>query len=57
MFRRTLFLDKGKSMGLRNWGDEILLTVSEGNYSVKKLLLKKDQVVCNIIIKKMRQVL
>ena len=40
-FEEPLFLDRGKSMGLRNWGDEILLTVSEGNYSVKKLFIKK----------------
>ncbi len=36
-----LFINKGKSMGERIWGEETLLTVCEGNYSLKKLFIKK----------------
>ena len=31
---------KPKSMGARNWGEEILIGLSPGNYSLKKLFIK-----------------
>ncbi len=32
-----------KSVGERDWGEELLLVLSSGNYSMKKLVLKKGK--------------
>lgn len=35
--------NKSRSMGYRNWGEETLIALSPGNYSLKKLFIKAGQ--------------
>mgnify|MGYP001196096191 CR=1 FL=1 len=39
--RPTAQFPKSSSVGQRDWGEEILLVLSEGNFTMKKLLIKK----------------
>lgn len=39
--RPTAKFPKSSSVGQRDWGEEILLVLSEGNFTMKKLLIKK----------------
>ena len=39
--RPTAKFPKSISVGQRDWGEEILLVLSEGNFTMKKLLIKK----------------
>ena len=39
--RPTAKFPKSISVGQRDWGEEILLVLSEGNFTMKRLLIKK----------------
>ncbi len=39
--RPTAKFPKSSSVGQRDWGEEILLVLSEGNFTMKKLIIKK----------------
>ena len=39
--RPTAQFPKSSSVGQREWGEEILLVLSKGNFTMKKLLIKK----------------
>ncbi len=39
--RPTALFPKAKSVGKRDWGEEILLVVSEGKFTMKKLKIKR----------------
>ena len=39
--RPTAQFPKSSSVGQRDWGEEILLVLSEGNFTLKKLLIKE----------------
>lgn len=39
--RPTAQFPKSSSVGKRDWGEEILLVLSKGNFTMKKLLIKK----------------
>lgn len=39
--RPTARFPEAKSVGKRDWGEEILLVLSKGNYTMKKLIIKK----------------
>ena len=39
--RPTAQFPESSSIGERDWGEEILLVLSEGNFTMKKLLIKK----------------
>ena len=48
MYNKVNF-PKSKEIGKRNWGKEILLALISKKISLKKLILKREQVeVCNI---------
>ena len=38
--KKLVEFNKPKSMGPRDWGEEILISLSPGNYSLKKLFIK-----------------
>ena len=38
--KKLVEFNKTKSMGHRDWGEEILIALSPGNYSLKKLFIK-----------------
>ena len=40
--RPTAQFPESSSIGERDWGEEILLVLSEGNFTMKKLFIKKD---------------